>query len=238
MRPVFLTSLVLLTSALPLHAIPTPVNPLGEHGTSSSLSLQGIINARGNTLVTISSDADQLDNGLGGDAHWNAFSSLGSSIVIEVAGYAPNNAFGIYNIADPNQKVQIFGGGASAGATATTFSPYSTFGFYLKNTVAGFTWYSNSALNAGGLDHMVAYQGKGQTLNLGSNPAAPTGSVLWDSNTYLLGWEDLSLGDWDYNDMVVLVSNITPTSVPDASSTALLLGLAIGFVGVIRRFKR
>jgi hypothetical protein len=236
MRSVLFVSAALLTSPFVLHAVPTPVNPLGEHGTSTTLSLQGIINARGNTLVTIASDADQLDDSL--DSWWNASTSLASGMVIEVAGYAPNNSFGIYDVSNPGQKLQIFGGGSSAGATAVTFSPYSTFGFYLKNTVAGFTWYSDSSLNAGGLDHMVAYQGKGETLNLGSNPAAPSGSVLWDADTFLLGWEDLSLGDWDYNDMVVTVSNIRPSNVPDGASTVMLLGVALGFLAVTGRVAR
>jgi hypothetical protein len=197
------------------------------------LSLQGIINARGNTLVTIASDADQLDDSL--DSSWTALSGLSSALVIEVAGYAPNNTFGIYNAANPGQKLQIFGGSATGGATAVTVSPFATFGFYLSNQPAGFTWYSDTALNGRGFDAMVAYQGKGQTLNLGANPWSPSGSVLWDSNTYLLGWEDVRGGDLDYNDLVVAVSNIRPAAVPDGASTLALMGLATMVVVLFRR---
>jgi hypothetical protein len=57
--------------------------------------------------------------------------------------------------------------------------------------------------------------------------------VLWDGNSYVLGWEDLNLGDWDYNDMVVTVSNVRP--VPDASGTLALLGVALLAMTAIRR---
>ncbi len=246
MRPLILTSLALIAAPIIAQATPTPVNALGESGSSSALSLQGIINARGNTLVNIGSDASQLSNGIGGDALWTAAGSISSAMVIEVAGYAANNAFGIYNAADPSQMVQIFGGSAAGGATASTAATFASFGFYLQNSVAGFTWYSDSSLNADGLDHMVAYQGKGETLNLGSDAGAPAGSVAWDANSYLLGWEDLSLGDWDYNDMVLTVSNVglpgvsasslrDAASVPDAFPTVVLMGMAAGLLLIARR---
>jgi hypothetical protein len=94
----------------------------------------------------------------------------------------------------------------------------------------------------GGQDHMAAYQGRGQTLNLGSDPNNPVGSVLWDSSSYLLSWEDTDLNnsDSDYNDMIVVVSNLQPAPnnfvdnvqpIPDAFATLGLLGMAtIGLV--------
>lgn len=214
------------------HAVWTPVNPLGEWSSSSSLGLQGIIDARGNTLVNISSDADQLDDSE--DSWWVATDSVASSMVIEVAGYAPTNAFGIYNAFNPTQKTVIFAGAAAAGSTTTIASPYSVFGFFLTNSTHGFTWYSDSSLNAG-YDQMVAYRGKGQMLNLGSSPSSPTGTVAWCENSYLLGWEDLARGDSDYNDMVVVVKDVKP--VPDAASSLGLLGaVLVGLIVVRRRF--
>lgn len=94
-------------------------------------------------------------------------------MVIEIAGYAPNSAFGIYksgSTADAD-KYQVFAGSAASGATNNPILipiGWSSFGFYIKNTNAGFTWYSDSALNAGGgLDHFVAFQGTaGATIGL------------------------------------------------------------------------
>jgi hypothetical protein len=208
--------------ALGVKATPTYVNPVGE-GTDPSLSLQSLINARGNTLVNV--DSDQFNNGA--DTAWTSPSGFSPvSMVVEVAGSAAVNTFGIYNLADPSQKTEVFAGAATGGATTTIISPYATFGFYLINNALNFTWYSDRSLN-GGQAHVVTYQGKGETLTLGDVGSPPAGSVVWDSNTYLMAWEDQDLNnsDLDYNDMVVLVSDIQP--VPDNFTTVGLLGMAI-----------
>lgn len=217
----------MLLGSFQASAILTPVNPVGGNG--SELSLQQVLNNKGNTLVNVQSDAHQLDDTQ--DSYWTSLGGSSASIVIEIAGYAGNNRFGIFNAADSSQRQEVFGGAASAGASANFIPTWSVFGFYLENTVNGnFTWFSDSALNAGGQrDHLVAYAGQGETLNLGG----AAGSQLWDSNSYILAWEDLNLGDWDYQDMVVLVRNVKP--VPDAASTLALFGLGITAVGFLRR---
>jgi hypothetical protein len=227
-----LLAIFLVASVAPAYAIPTYVNPLGENSSSSSLSLQGVIDARGNSLVDINSAADQLDTGIAGNLTWTAIGTLQADLVIELAGFAPNNAFGIYNKADSSEKTVLFPGGASAGVTASVIAPYATFGFFLTNSVAGFTWYSDPSLNAGGgLSHLVAYQGKGELLNLGDNPLSPVGSTLWDANSYLLGWEDMNPGDQDFNDMIAVVRDVrltsVPLTVPDGVPTWLLLVIAV-----------
>lgn len=231
------------------HAVMTPVSSLGEWGTSASAGLQSIIDDRGNSLVSIGNDAHQFDDA--NDSLWSATGNLSASMVIELAGFAPNNSFGIYNALNPSERMQIFGGSAVAGNVTGTIpsTPYSTFGFYLENTKEGFTFFSDSSLNDGGLDHMVAYAGQGETLGLGNNPASPDGSFVWDEDTLLLGWEDLSLGDADYNDMVVMIKNVRlpsspgealtiPESVPDTASTVSLLALSFLAIGIIRHRMR
>lgn len=238
-----------LLTALNAHAVMTSVNSLGEWGTSASAGLQGIIDARGNTLVSIGNDAHQVDDA--NDSLWSATGSLSAGMVVELAGFAPNNSFGIYNALNPSERMQIFGGSAVAGDLSGTISstPFSTFGFYLENTKEGFTWFSDSSLNSEGKDHMVAYAGQGETLGLGNNPDAPSNSFVWDEDTLLLGWEDLSLGDADYNDMVVMIKNVrspssvgetltTSESVPDTASTASLLALSFLALGIAQRRKR
>jgi len=243
-----LIALSSLLTAMNAHAVMTPVSTLGEWGSSASTGMQGIIDARGNSLVSIGNDSHQVDDA--SDSHWSASGSLSAGMVIELAGFAPNNSFGIYNALNPSERMEIFGGSAVAGDTtgAIPGTPFSTFGFYLENTKEGFTHFSDSSLNEGGLDHMVAYAGQGETLNLGDNPDSPAGSFVWDSDTLLLGWEDLSLGDADYNDMIVMIRNVRspssigdaltiPESVPDTASTASLLGLSLLALGLARRRK-
>jgi hypothetical protein len=217
------TSSILLAFAVKATSI--YVNPLGEENSSAALSLQGIIDARGNTLINV--DNDQLDAGVA--SAWTSTGNSSGTVVDAVAESANISSFGIYDIADPSQKIQLFSG-AQGGNFASIVSPWSEFGFYLINpdlpASLGKTWYSDPSLN-GGQAHVVTYQGQGETLNLGSDPNNPVGSVLLGSNSYLMGWEnqDFSVSDFDYNDFIVVISNVQPA--PDNFETVGLLGMAM-----------
>ena len=107
-----------------------------------------------------------------------------------------------------------------------TSSP--TFGFFLL-TPQNNMFYSEASRNADGADHMVAYQGEGQTLNL------PTvGTLPWNGNGFILAWEDLMASSWDYdyNDMVLMVESVT--GVPEPGSL-LLLATGLAAFGFSRR---
>ena len=199
------------------NATPVYVNPLGD-GIDTSLSLQSQINARGNTLIDVNSG--QVD--IGTAAAWTSSGNYFAAMMLETAGSAALNTFGIYNLADPSQKMQVFSGPDTGGAMTIFASPFATFGFYMFNGRFETTWYSDNLLN-GGDAHVVAYQGQGEILNLGDEASSPAGSVVLDPNSYLMGWEDLdfSYSDRDYNDMVVLVGNVQ--TVPDDFATAGLL---------------
>jgi len=129
---------------------------------------------------------------------------------------------GVYDFADPTTTIDVFSGVMSVGDSVTISTPsYASFGFFLKNTSADFsgpfTFYSNSVLNSGGLDSIIA-------AGLGSG-------------AYALEFEDFFLpvsGGGD-SDLFITVSAISPAVVPlPASVVFLSMGLG-GLVLVGRK---
>ncbi|MGL4593867.1 MAG: VPLPA-CTERM sorting domain-containing protein, partial [Thermoguttaceae bacterium] len=59
-------------------------------------------------------------------------------------------------------------------------------------------------------------------------------------SAYLFAWEDQAFGDFDYNDTVYIITNLTP-NVPSATpEPASAIILASGLIGIpfMRRFRR
>ncbi len=195
----------------------------------------------------------------GADAAWSTVGSVGAiDIVLELAGNAQSNTFGLYDLSDPSRRLTIFEGNDGVSAEATVrlrqmangtwrasvleFNnpddpsgwmhlgglTTSAFGFYLGTATQG-TFLSQTGRNTDGVDHMYAYGGNGAQFVGG-----PLNGELFAQQDFILAWEDLfGGGDRDYQDFVVVVQDIRPVPLPPA--VWLLASSLIGLAGVARR---
>ncbi|TAO04287.1 MAG: PEP-CTERM sorting domain-containing protein [Phormidium sp. SL48-SHIP] len=186
--------------------------------------------------------------------------ATGSSIsqfMFEIAGFASENTFGIFN--QSGLKLEIFNGSDTSkdvsmvsfftGGTVTSVTQGhpdngggialqtvenfgNVFGFYITSPQG--TFYSDDSKNPNGIRHSAIYQGDGSfDMDLpGKQPG------LFTDNEFIVAFEDKYQGsDWDYNDLVVMVESVEPEPVPEPS-LILGLGAMAGSLFATRKRKR
>ena len=249
-----------IAAAGAMQGAPVCIAPWGQDGSTTGLSSvlgifdattnpNGIIQPGGTAVNPYTQQVQQ--------PYWSVNSSGGSvaNILLQIAGNAGTDTFGIFDPTDPSKMFPIFTNGQNGQQTTLTvwlnggyslngalpqitFGTTNLFGYYLIS--GGNTYYSLPSLNeAGGslypdgTPHMVAYQGNGSNLvALNNHPGG-----LWDSSEYILAWEDLPFGasDLDYNDFIVEVESVHPVPEPAVLGMFGLGVLLLGGFTVLRR---
>jgi hypothetical protein len=161
------------------------------------------------------------------DAWWYETNG-GITMEIRYAGY--NQSFGymtpdgtetmLFNDIDPGWHNDAITFQPQEGASFTWIEQWNNQGY----------WYSDTSLNSDGSDHFVAFEVPVELYAVLKNPN--------DGNhrLFMLAFEDLSLsiGDRDYNDLVVFVNAVAPAPVPEPS-TMVLIGVGLIGLGGLRR---
>jgi len=148
------------------------------------------------------------------------------------------NSFGFYDLADSSNRLDIFSGtslGLSAetivwdglgysvlGGGSAVFGSGAEFGLYSVNS-GGNTWFSQTLLNADGLDHWLSF------ATLGNTPG------LLGVMNYTFALDDqYGGGDQDFNDAIFTCIDCVPAGgptinrVPEPAPLALMgLGLLV-----------
>jgi len=232
--------------AMGAHAGLTPVATTGSwDGEPYPGTLNTVMQSlTGNSGYNVNSAANRVDDS--SDQVWTGTGGNGTAtMLLTIAGYASYSSFGIYNLSDPSQKTQIFGGGTSPSSTVSITVPVGDFGFYLDTP--GGVWYSVNSQNSDGGDHMVTLTTTtDQSLNLDAANLEgwghSGGTVAWDPGSYILGWEDLTAipgsgTDVDYQDMIVEVSGVAPIPEPTTmvAGAMMLLPFATQGLRALRR---
>jgi hypothetical protein len=228
------STMAMATAIDPFNTRPVPIGPSGEP------TLQSVLDAMYGVGV-VSAANDQQTAGMWGSSTL-LYPTLAPTMIVEYAGYAGINTFGIWSGTDTTAVTtqNVFRGAATGGSVATLtwdlaglltitgdptkvynvsgiagIDPFS-FGFYINAPGPG-RFYSVDQLNEHGAAHVLAYRGPG------------------GSDTWALAFEDLFSCNWDhdYNDMVVRVESIQP--VPEPGTLALFGTGLIGLAGLVRR---
>ena len=238
-----------LATCLGLTAFANIAQAACTFGSSGEPSLQQSFNDLFGSAAAPDAANDCLadGDGPGRDGVWQSTGGSSATILLELAGFADLNTFGLYDPLNPANRLEVFAGRLGPGSTASLSfdavvggtrvtmsivgSPEPSrsvvfqseaFGFLLS-TPEGNTFFTQSNLNVDHADHSYAYVGDGAWFQRGGAQGTQFG--VHDA---ILAYEDLVHGDNDFQDFVVLVRGVEPIPLPAAGwlLVTALAGLA------------
>jgi hypothetical protein len=204
-------------------------------------SLQGLLDD-----LTLSGGIDTIADQTKAAIFTNVGGESVASFLLEVAGYADGNRFGIYEYGDTSNRAQIFGGAdtpmdqvlvsflsgdvfVNGALAAADFG--AEFGFYIETKV-GEVFFSEDDQNRDGAQALI-YEGSAD------DPTLLEVGRRWNrkqmelgADDVLVAFEDLHLrgSDNDYQDLVVLVSDVRaagPVNAMPEPRAALFFGIGL-----------
>jgi hypothetical protein len=224
-----------------------PGRPFSAFGTSSDdppTTLQQVLNNITTGGPGIDAVNDQINNAIFTN---DASGGSVATFIIEIAGFANQNTFGIYSSSDSSKTAQIFGGTAGSpgdqafvsynldgtievNGTVVASGFSDSFGFYITTPQSN-TFYSEDSLNSGNPQALI-YQGDNQTeLQIGNRRGG-----IFSDNEFIIAFEDIvfTSSDKDFQDLVVLVESIRPVPEP---ATLVISGIFLIGAGFFVRRK-